>query len=288
MRNIAILLLLGAGIAGAAQNAPAAAQNAPAAAQSAPTAASSAEVPPEVDAALRDRVAGFYRAQANGKYRQADQYVAEDTKDYFYVMSKVPILKFEIQKIAYSDNFTKAVVTMRIERELAQAMMPKMKLSLQNSFDWKLENGSWCWTVDQSTVQTPFGPVRNPGTAPGEAQGATPAPAIPNFADFSKSVAADKTEVELGERRTDQVVFRNSLPVPVTLSLEAPETPGFQVKLDHAEIASNGAGRAMFAYDAAASRAKVEKVLIVNVMVQPTSQVIPIRVKLKPVSGAGK
>jgi hypothetical protein len=288
MRNIAILLLLGAGIAGAAQNAPAAAQNAPATAQSAPAAASSAGVPPEVDAALRDRVAGFYRAQSNGKYRQADQYVAEDTKDYFYVMSKVPILKFEIQKIAYSDDFTKAVVTMRIERELAQAMMPKMKLSLHNSFDWKIENGLWCWTVDPSTAQTPFGPVRNPGTAPGGAQGAMPAPVVPNVADFSKSVAADKTEVELGERRTDQVVFRNSLPIPITLSLEAPETHELQVKLDHAEIAPNGAGRVMFAYDAPAGGATVEKMLMVNVTVQPTSQVISIRVKLKPVPGTGK
>src|ERR1017187_6076176 len=87
MRTIGILLLLGTSIAGAAQNTPASPPQAPA--------------PPEIDAALRDRVTKFFQAQANGRYRQADQYVAEDTKDYFYVMNKVHLVKFDITKVAY-------------------------------------------------------------------------------------------------------------------------------------------------------------------------------------------
>ncbi len=268
MRTIAILLLLGTSIAAAAQNAPAA--------------------PPEVDAALRDRVTKFFQAQLNGKYRQADQYVAEDTKDYFYVMNKVTLVKFEIAKVSYSDNFTKAAVTVRTERELGVGMIPKMKLNNQESSDWKIENGLWCWTVDQNIIKTPFGDMRRSGPAPaGGASGAMPALAIPSVADMTKTVAADKSEVELGERKTDQVVLRNSMPGPVTLSVETRPTPGLEAKLDHSAVAGNGTAHLLLSYDPAADGAR-EGTVAVNVVVQPTQQVIPIQVKLKPGGAAAK
>jgi len=274
MRMIGILLLLGASIGGAAQNAPAGPPQGPA--------------PPEVDAALRDRVTRFFQAQANGKYRQADQYVAEDTKDYFYVMYKAPLTKFEITKISYSDNFTKAVVGVRTEREIADALIPKMKLTNQESSDWKIENGLWCWTVDQDVIQTPFGEMRRPRTAQaGASSGATPDLTVPSVADMTRTVAADKSEVELGERKTDQVVFRNSLPGPIKLSLDAPQTPGLEVKLDRPDVAPNGTARVVLTYDPAAGGAR-EGTVVVNVVVQPTQQVIPIQVKLKPGGGVDK
>lgn len=272
MRTIGILLLLGASIA-APQNAPATASQGPA-------------PPPEVDAALRDRVTRFFQAQMNGKYRQADQYVAEDTKDYFYVMEKVPMVKFEIAKISYSDNHTKAAVTVRTERELSTAMIPKMKLTNQERSDWKIESGAWCWTMDQSVVETPFGQMRRPAPA-GATSGATPEVAIPSVADLTKTVAADKSEVELGERKTDQVVVRNSLPGPITLSLEAPPAPGLEVKLDRSDVPPNGAALVLLTYDPAAAGAKAGTVAV-NVVVQPTQQVIPIQVKLKPGGLAAK
>lgn len=274
MRTTAILILLGASLAGAAQNTPASPPQGPA--------------PPEVDAALRDRVTKFFQAQANGKYRQADQYVAEDTKDYFYVLDKVPIVKFEITKIVYSDNFTKAAVTVRTEREVSVALIPKMKLNNQESSDWKIENGLWCWTVDQSIIKTPFGNVRRSKTVTAsQASGATPQLPIPSVADMTRTVAADKSEVELGERKTAQVVLRNSLPGPITLSLDTPPTPGLEVKLDRSAVAPNGTARVLFTYDPAAGSARPGTVAV-NVVVQPTQQVIAIQVRLKPDGAAEK
>ena len=275
MRTIGILFLLGASIAGAAQNTPAGPPQAAA--------------PPEIDAALRDRITKFYQAQVNGKYRQADQYVAEDTKDYFYVLIKVPLVKFEITKIVYSANFTKAAVTVRTEREVAVALIPKMKMNNQESSDWKIENGLWCWSVDQNVVKTPFGDMRR-STATSvnsQASGATAQLPMPSVADMTKTVAADKSEVELGERKTDQVVLRNSLPGPVTLSLETPPTPGLEVKLDRAVVAPNGTAHVLFTYDPAADGAG-QGTVGVKVVVQPTQQVIPIQVTLKPGGAAGK
>src|ERR1700724_3603210 len=69
------------------------------------------KAPPEVDEALRARVAKFYQAHVDGKPRRAEELVAEDTKDYFYTARKPQYLSFQIIKIDYTDTFTKATVT---------------------------------------------------------------------------------------------------------------------------------------------------------------------------------
>jgi len=274
MRTIGILLLFGASIVGAAQSKPASPPAAPA--------------PPAIDTALRARVTKFFQAQMNGKYRQADQYVAEDTKDYFYVLNKIQLVKFEITKIAYSANFAKAAVTVRTERQLGIAAIPTMKMYNQETSDWKIENGLWCWTVDQNVIKTPFGDMRRTIPVPaGQASGAAPRPPMPSVADMTRSVAADKSEVELGERKTDQVVLRNAMPGPITLSLDTPPTPGLEVKLDRSAVAPNGTALVLLTYDPAADGAR-QGTVTVNVVVQPTQQVIPIQVKLKPDGAAAK
>ena len=76
------------------------------------TSTEDAKVPPEVDQALRARVAKFYQAHIDGKYRAADQLVAEDSKDAFFGMAKPHIKSFEIIRIDYSESFTKAEVAL--------------------------------------------------------------------------------------------------------------------------------------------------------------------------------
>src|SRR5580700_10515939 len=70
------------------------------------------QAPPDVDQELRARVSGFYQNFLDDSYspRKAEPYVAEDTKDYFYNALKQKYQSFQIVKITYSDNFTKAVV----------------------------------------------------------------------------------------------------------------------------------------------------------------------------------
>jgi hypothetical protein len=270
MRKFAILLVLGAAVACAEQKP-----------------ASATPAPPEVEAALRDRVTKFYQAQMDGKYRQAEQFVAEDTKDYFFVMSKVPLIKFDIVKIAYSDNFTKAVVTMRLQHEMAQLFIPKMKMDSLEGSDWKIENGQWCWSVDQTVVKTPFGDFKRPPVAPGAEAAPAQTMTIPKFSDLTKTVVADKSEIELGARKTDGVVLRNSLPGPVELELDWPGAPGLEAKIEPQDVGPNGTARLLFTYDPAAGDGK-EDTVTVNVTVQPTGQVIPIKVTLKPAAAPGK
>ena len=67
--------------------------------------------PPEVEAALRARVEQFYQLEIDKKFRQAEAFVAEDTKDDYYNGSKPAIKASSIQKIEWSDNNTRARVT---------------------------------------------------------------------------------------------------------------------------------------------------------------------------------
>ena len=65
-----------------------------------------------VDEALRARIGKFYQAHVDGKFRSAEQYVAEDSKDFFFEMEKQRYLSFREPEISYSDHFTKAKVIM--------------------------------------------------------------------------------------------------------------------------------------------------------------------------------
>ena len=280
MRDIGILLLTCVAAAGAAQSA-----SAPAPPGGPP--------PPLVDAALRDRVAKFFQAQADRKYRQADQYVAEDTKDYFYEVSKTPITQFQIAKIVYSEHFTKAVVTVQLERDISQPMFPNAKVKVPDDSTWKIENGLWCWTVDPTVVHTPFGDFKRPPLpAPGAAPNAVQIPPLPKPGDVNKTVSADRSEITLGPPERGQVVLQNSLPGPIGLALEAPEVAGLEVKLDHAQVGPSGSARVLFTYHPAPGGSQTaggaRREVVVNVVVQPTSQVIPIRVTLGPAAPSQK
>ncbi len=66
--------------------------------------------PQDIDDTLRARVAQFYDFHVSRKYRQCEQFIAEESKDDFFVMNKPQLDSFRIGNIDYSDHFTKAKV----------------------------------------------------------------------------------------------------------------------------------------------------------------------------------
>ena len=76
------------------------------------TTTSNLDKPPlDVDDALRARIGQFYdhHVQATpSAYRRAEQLVAEESKDDYYVMSKLELKSYRIGSIEYSGNFTRA------------------------------------------------------------------------------------------------------------------------------------------------------------------------------------
>ena len=198
------------------------------------------KAPPDVDEALRSRISKFYQAQVDGHPRQSEQYVAEDSKDYFFEMRKPRILSFEIRQVDYTDNFTKATVVAFAQMYVKFPGFDKKPLSMPVKTLWKVVDGQWYWYIDPDTVNdTPFGkssssgPPTKPGAIPDISQG-------PNPEALYKQVRADKQSVRLksGEASSDQVTISSRLPGVVTLRLQANNIPGVEIKLDRTQLKS--------------------------------------------------
>jgi hypothetical protein len=277
MCKLGAFLLLGFMAAGAAQH-PA---GGPAEAQSAP---------PEVDRALRERVTKFFQAHVDGKFRLAEQYIAEDSKDIYYAAQKPKYLKFEIAKITYSDHFQRAAVVVNCERVVSN-QFGTYSLNVPQNGEWKLENGLWCWFVDPDIIRGPFGETHrrsevqaNGAPRPTESA-AHKGPSIDDvLRKVNESVKADKSQVRLSAKAPSaEVVISNSMPGAISLKLEVPKVAGLSVKLDKEQVLPKQSSRVLFRYT---PQSNLPTTMNVSVQVEPTGQAIPIQVQFGPEQAA--
>jgi hypothetical protein len=230
--------------------------------------------PADVDQALRARIAEFYDLHVKGEFRKAEAWVAEDTKDIYYSSNKTKYLSFEIGRVDYSDNFTRAKATVLCEQYIMLPGFAGKPWKVPTPSTWKLVDGTWYWYVDPESLRmTPFGRM-TPGPAP-----ATPSktiPAIPTTVPTSmvKQVKADKESVGLKTGESGEVTITNSAPGVMNISLVG-SVPGVDVKLDRATL---NAGEKAVLTLRAGDRAKPG---VLNIRVEQTNQVIPIQVVIK-------
>ncbi|MGA3028366.1 MAG: hypothetical protein ABSF98_26760 [Bryobacteraceae bacterium] len=123
-----------------------------------PQTAATAPPPPGVEEALRERVRPFYQAYVDEKFRKAYEVVADDSRDAFLIATKPHYDGFEIRKIVFSDDYTKAAVTTEIHTTLVfYGRTAPEKTTLESS--WELVDGQWYWYVPaggpDSTASTP-------------------------------------------------------------------------------------------------------------------------------------
>ena len=256
--------------------------------------------PPEVDKALRERVQQFFDLQVQGQFRKAEQYVAEDLKDYYYNLGKPKYENAKLLGIEYSEHFTRATATIAVERYINAPPFPPdvlMKGNIQST--WRIEDGKWMWYEDPNAgVRTPFGMmqggVRPPGAAPG-APGALPMPpggmpggipgmgmpgtgipgaasgggiVIPETIDFVK---ADKTSVAVKPGQPGEVTLSNTAIGPMKVAVTA-KPEGITAKPESFELSPNGKTTVtVTAGDAA-------KGGVIQFRIEPTSQTISVQV----------
>jgi hypothetical protein len=239
------------------------------------------KAPPDVDEALRARITGFYQAHVDKKFRQADQFVADDTKDFYYEANKPAYLAFEIGKVTYFDNFTKAKAIINCKMRVPMPGFPEPIMAPIPS-TWKLENGQWYWYVDQTRGrETPFGTMKPVAGAP-PSDGTFPSlNSAPSIETLWKSVRADKNAVQLSARTasSEQVTISSKLPGNISLQLEVPKTPGLEVELDRTELKTGEEAKVTFRSEP--QEKPVTRVAEVRVHVIPTNQVIPITVAIR-------
>ena len=238
------------------------------------------KAPPAIDEALRDRISKFFQLQVDGKPRQAEQYVAEDSKDYYYEMQKPRYLSYEIRSISYSDEFTKAKAMIAVEMiiNIPQFQNKPMKIPFMTL--WKVVDGQWFWYAQpEASLITPFGKM-NPGPGkPGEAQAGGPPDMskTPDILSLWKQVSADKQGVQLKahEASSDRVTISSQLAGTVSLQFQPPDVPGLVVKLDRTELKAGE--KAVLSFDFKPGENAPRSPLVVNVLVQPINSVISVR-----------
>jgi hypothetical protein len=232
--------------------------------------------PADVDQALRARVTAFYDLHVKGEFRKAEALVAEDTKDIYYSSNKTQYISYEIGRIDYSDNFTRAKVTVLTEQYIMLPGFMGKPIKIPTPSTWKVVDGTWYWYVDPESLRmTPFGKL-SPGPAPGSASATKSIPEIPTTVpDFIfKLVKADKESVALQAGESGQVTITNGAPGVMNISLTG-SVPGVEVKLDRTVLkAGENAVLTVRAGDNAQSG-------VLSIQVAQTNQVIPIQVTIK-------
>lgn len=193
------------------------------------------KAPPAVEEALRERIQQFYQLHREGKFRQAEALVAEDTKDFFYSSNKPKYVSFKIDRIDWSEEFTKAKATVVCEMFVMVPGFAGKPLPVPTPSTWKVENGQWVWYVsEEARNATPFGQMK-PGTG---GSGAAPSlPALPTLEEgirLISRVSADKSSVKLNtaEPSSDQVTITNEMPGAIKISVSAPEVPGLEIQAE--------------------------------------------------------
>ena len=235
-----------------------------------------AKAPPDVDEALRARVAKFYQEQIDGHPRRAEEIVAEDSKDFFYNMQKPKFLSFEIRDIAYSDNFTKAKVTMVMEMYIPVAFFGSKAMKVPGPTFWKVENGQWCWYIDPDIVNTtPFGKFTTSGPASG-----SDSKTLPSVEGLAKLVKPDKQIASLSATASssDQIKIHNAMPGSVRIELRPHhQVLGLEIKADRTEIPAGEDAVITFKYEKPGGYPP--RTVNVDVAVEPTNQLIQMLVK---------
>jgi hypothetical protein len=232
--------------------------------------------PADVDAALRARVQEFFDLHVKGQFRKAEELVAEDTKDFFYTHNKPKYLSCELTRIDYAENFTKANTVTVCEQYIMMPGFADHPMKVPTPSTWKLENSKWVWYVDQdSLLNTPFGRMK-PGPFP--EKGAAPPPpslaSIPTSADFLyQQIQLGKNAVSLKAGESVEVTIANRAPGPMSVSLPA-ALPGIETELDKSTLPAGG--KATLTLRAA----KGAKSGVLNVQVEQTLQLLPIRITI--------
>ena len=235
--------------------------------------------PPGVDQALRARITEFFQDHVDGKFRQAEALVAEDTKDYYYSTGKPKYLSFNIQQITYSNSFTRAKALVICEMFVVMPGFTDKPLKVPIGSDWELIDGQWYWHVDSDALlKTPFGKMAagpsGGATGGAGAGGGISIPTAEQMQYIFTQVKADKQAVDLKPGESAQVTITNTATGLMDISVKG-DVKGVDAKLDTATLKSGAKAVLTIHADASAIPGKLV------ILVEPTGQIIPIQVNIQ-------
>lgn len=205
--------------------------------------------PAGVEEALRDRVNEFYSLLRAGKFRQAEDYVCQESRDVYYGLNKKRWPSWEILRVNFGEDFQTAKVVLSVTGEVrrrnvvAEANMPV-------SLEWRLEEGQWRVHLPPpktSEMETPFG-IMTGGGAAGLAGGAPGVETAPGQIVRSVEVTGSPVTFRKDAAGKGEVAIHNGLPGGVSVEVRGPNLPGLTWQLSSADVNSGQTARLVIQY----------------------------------------
>jgi hypothetical protein len=244
--------------------------------------------PPEVDQALRARVSEFYQCHVDGTFRKAFELVADESKDFYFANNKTRYLSFKIDKINYSDNFTKARVILTTEL-IWEIRLQKNLVKRESYSNWKIENGKWYWYNKPEEMQpTPMG-KSDPTAITRSADGSIQLPKDLSNPEMLAKVGQnllnatklDKTEIVLAldKPSEDKVVLHNGAQGWINVTLDkGPPVPGMSFVLDKSQVGPNQDAMLKVAFQPGTVRPP--ETVRVRLTIEPFNQILEVTVRV--------
>ena len=115
--------------------------------------------PPEVEEALRSRITQFYGLFQEGKFREAEQFVAEDSRASYYAVPKARVFGFSIKEIDFGSDLKTAKALVALKMKIP--MMGSALVDVPMGSQWAWTEGNWFLVLPNPQpgdgIQTPFG-----------------------------------------------------------------------------------------------------------------------------------
>ena len=238
--------------------------------------------PEELVSSLTARVSAFYNAFQAGQFRQAEDFVDEESKELYYNVQKSRIMGHEIKSITWADDFRSArvmIVAMSIVPMVSNGNKP---VPVPVGGMWKLIDGEWYLHLPPPDKRrTPFGMANASAAASLGQPAGTMIPQgdgvkVPSLADMRQMMSLEETKVVfpagLTEASSKTLALTSHAPTGFVLTVElAGRVPeGLTVQIEPQDVQPGGKGSIVITYDPAVARLSGERTLQFDV--SPTGQ----------------
>jgi len=214
--------------------------------------------PPEVMDAVKARVVQFYTYFKEGKFRQAEDLVTEESKELFYNAPKKPLLGFEVSSIQFNENFEEAKVLVNVAT--MSPLMGSTPFKLPVGGKWIWVNDNWYLHMEGRKQESPFGKMQGAaGTTPGQGltAGAFAGRGIkPEM--LQNMYGIDRREIHFSRESSGpverSVILHNTGPARLEIEKQDADLPGLTIDTGEGQVKPGEQREIRFTYDPAVAQ----------------------------------
>jgi len=237
------------------------------------------EAPEEIDSLLRSRIDGFYGHFQKGQFRQAEDFLDEESKDLFYNAKKTRVLSYHIESIRYSDDFRSASALVGCQTNVP--MLGSAPMTVPLSSNWHFVDGDWKMHLaapkqTDGAVVSPFGTMKfdtDPDAAAARGASNTARPTLDSLRSMFE-VDRDNLSFPSDKPHSETVVVGNLSPGKLSVELARAVSGGLELEFDEQPASQGEPFKVTIHYDP--EKGKLNGLQRVDLIVIPFSQIIPL------------